>query len=47
MIEGTDAAGMTEARDAVGVTEATDASGCTMVEGLTEADALRLSSSMK
>ncbi len=43
MTEGTEAAGLTEA---TGVTEATYAGGCTMA-GATEADALRLSSSMK
>ena len=48
--EATDAAGMTEGTNAAGVAEATGArrgSGCTIVEGLTDADALRLSSSMK
>ncbi len=48
--EATDAAGMTEGTNAAGVAEATGArrtSGCTMVEGLTEVDALELSSSMK
>ncbi len=49
MTEGTEAVGITEATGAVGVTEATDAEGWSGARGAgaTDADALRLSRSMK